>query len=152
MGERKAKVTIRPIKPGDEARCAAIMSRAMRQAFHWAHVPDTDVASFRAATTGETVLVAETNGLVVGFAAIYDPGCFLHHLYVDTDAQGAGIGKALLAEAIRSAGPSLSLKCQVRNDKARRFYRACGWVEDEAPGGEDEYGAWLMIRATRHGS
>ena len=152
MGGRKAKVTIRPLTPDDEARCAGIMSRAMRQAFRWTHVPDTDVASFRAATTGETVLVADAGDEVVGFAAIYEPGCFLHHLYVDTDAQGMGIGKALLAEAVRRAGPFLSLKCQVRNDKARRFYRACGWVEDEAPGGEDEYGAWLHIRATRHGS
>lgn len=143
-----AKMTVRPMMPGDEAQCADIMSHAMRQAFHWARVPDVDAASFGAVTADETVLVAEAGGRVVGFASVYEPGCFLHHLYVDTDVQGTGIGKALLSEAVLRMGPSLSLKCQVRNENARRFYRACGWVEDEGVGGEDEYGAWVSIRAT----
>ena len=142
------KMTLRPMAPGDEARCAGIMSRAMRQAFHWARVPDVDAASFQAFTADETVLVAEADGRVVGFASVYGPGRFLHHLYVDTDVQGMGIGRALLSEAVLRTGPSLSLKCQVRNENARRFYRACGWVEDEGAGGEDEYGPWVSIRAT----
>ena len=142
-------LTIRPKENDDEARCAEIMTQAMRLAFPWVQIAEMDVFAFREVTADEHVLVAEDGGRVLGLAGIYQPGAFLHHLYVDPASHGRGIGRALLAEAVRPAGPCLSLKCQVRNDGARRFYRACGWVEEQPSGERNELGEWLWIRAPR---
>jgi GNAT superfamily N-acetyltransferase len=56
------------------------------------------------------LLVAETGAGVVGFAGAIDtpPGWFLTDLFVDPDAQGRGIGRALLAEALPASGPRLT--------------------------------------------
>jgi len=56
------------------------------------------------------LLVAETDAGVVGFAGAIDtpPGWFLTDLFVDPEAQGRGIGRALLAEALPTSGPRLT--------------------------------------------
>ena len=56
------------------------------------------------------LLVAETDAGVVGFAGAIDtpPGWFLTDLFVDPAAQGHGIGRALLAEALPDDGPRLT--------------------------------------------
>jgi GNAT superfamily N-acetyltransferase len=72
------------------------------------------------------VWVAERDGSIVGFAGV-SPG-WLDHLYVDPDAQNAGIGTALLEHAKRLQPGGLELWVFQRNDGARRFYERHGFA------------------------
>ena len=79
--------------------------------------------------TRSEVWVAEEGGRIVGFAALGD--AVLEHLYVHPDAQGRGVGGALLeqAKACRPAG--FRFWVFQANDRARGFYerRGCTVVE-----------------------
>ena len=75
----------------------------------------------------QDVWVDERDGVVVGFAAVYEAR-LLTGLYVHPDRQGEGIGDALLAEAV-TAGAS-ELWVYEDNPGARRFYERRGWVAE----------------------
>lgn len=72
------------------------------------------------------LLIAETAGGPLGFAAVI--GDTLAGLFVAPAAQGAGIGRALLAAALE-ARPGLTVPVFLRNARARDFYRRNGLVE-----------------------
>ncbi|SFX39368.1 Ribosomal protein S18 acetylase RimI [Janthinobacterium lividum] len=136
---------IRPFSSADTESCTAILALAGRDAFG----PVAGSATFMAATQGEAILVAERGGIVTGFAAVYTgdaPDYFLHHLYVHPAHGGSGIGRQLLAAVVARYGPRLSLKTQLSNTGARRFYARAGWVEDTADSGVDAIGAWIRVR------
>ena len=136
---------IRPFSSADTQPCTAILALAGRDAFG----PVAGSATFTAATQGEAILVAERGGIVTGFAAVYTgdaPDYFLHHLYVHPAHSGSGIGRQLLAAVVARFGPRLSLKTQLSNTGARRFYARAGWVEDAADSGVDAIGAWIRVR------
>lgn len=136
---------IRPFFSADTQSCTAILALAGRDAFG----PVAGSAAFTAATQGEAVLVAERGGIVTGFAAVYTgdaPDYFLHHLYVHPAHSGQGIGAQLLAAVVACHGLHLSLKTQLANTGARRFYARAGWVEDAADRGVDAIGAWIRVR------
>ena len=100
--------TVRPCVKADTAFCIAILALAGRDAFG----PVVDAAAFQAATLGEQILVAECDGVVMGFAAVYTgaaPEHFLHHLYVHPAHSGKGIGAQLLA-AVGAFWPSAELE------------------------------------------
>ena len=143
------KAKVRPFTSEDELACIRVMNEAMGQSFYWTKVESLDTQSFRATTSDEALIVAELAGQVVGFASIYIPDHFLHHLYVDPGVQRKGVGAALLSEMHRIIGSDASLKCQVQNTTARDFYAANGWVEDSGIGGRDELGDWLQLRITK---
>ncbi|WP_161911735.1 GNAT family N-acetyltransferase [Janthinobacterium sp. Ant5-2-1] len=136
---------IRPFASADTEFCTAILALAGRDAFG----PVVGSATFTATTRGEAILVAERGGIVTGFAAVYTgdaPDYFLHHLYVHPAQSGSGIGGQLLAAVVACFGPRLSLKTQLSNTGARRFYARAGWVEDAADSGVDAIGAWIRVR------
>ena len=83
----------------------------------------------------QRVRVAHDGDQLLGFTASTDG--WLHHLYVDTDHQGHGIGRMLLDDAQFSSRGSLSLHVFTRNSHARRFYEAAGFI---ATGGSDGSG------------
>ncbi len=89
------------------------------------HAPAEDAAFFGAAVARGEVTVAELDGRVAGFAAA---GELLDHLYVAPEAQGRGVGGALLdaAKALRPDG--LELWAFQRNERARRFYEKRGFA------------------------
>ncbi len=138
-------VEIRPFVPADGAACATIYTKAARWAFFWTPFPDIDVTAFFAATVGETILVATLHGAVIGFVAFERPDRFIHHLYVDPAHHKLGAGAALLRAAAAVTGPGAHLKCQTRNQTARAFYRAQGWIESDETGGSDASGEWVRI-------
>ena len=92
---------------------------------------DREPAGFRHAMTdgGETMLVAERDGVVVGFASI--KGVMLFGLYVDP-TRGRGAGRLLLAAAedeVRRRGAAvLSLQATLN---AVPFYRKHGFMRQD---------------------
>ena len=85
----------------------------------------------------QRVLVAERDGRPVGFAAVSDG--WLEQLYVEPEAIGTGVGRPLL-DAVKAEHPAgLSLYVFTRNERARRFYEAAGFVlVDEGDGSGNE--------------
>ncbi len=74
------------------------------------------------------VVVAEENGRVVGFGQIDLANREIQAVYVSPDAQGRGVGAALLARleeiALREGLSQLTLKATLN---AESFYAAHGW-------------------------
>ena len=136
--------------PKHSADCAKIYERAWNTA-----LPDyrrtISEEEFLAETGGETTIVALQDAEVMGYISIWEPDCFIHHIYVDPNHQGVGIGTVLLNEAIMLAiARPLSLKCQRANTKAMEFYQHARFQETEEFG-VDSYGPWvkLMRSATK---
>ena len=87
---------------------------------------------------GFTTLIAEQDGRPVGFAAYTNAyvfewaarGCYLLQLWVEDDARGQGIGRALLKAVCRAAkargADFLAWNTMSANAEAQRFYRGLG--------------------------
>jgi GNAT superfamily N-acetyltransferase len=127
----------------DDAACASIF----KQAWHAGHpyAPRRiGLDEFRYETANRSMIVAQAeDGRVLGFAAVYMPDAFVHHLYVDPTQTGQGVGRALLAAAVALAGGRATLKCQARNTRALQFYRREGWTEAEC--GETDGEPWIRM-------
>lgn len=87
---------------------------------------------------GHTFLLAEENGKELGFAGFElnyseGPKAKLHKIYLLPEAQGKGVGKALIlevADRARKAGQkSLLLNVNKYNQKAIDFYLKMGFQE-----------------------
>jgi GNAT superfamily N-acetyltransferase len=72
------------------------------------------------------VWVAELGGVVVGFVSV--AGDHLDHLYLLPGFYGRGIGSLLLDKAKELSPGRLRLWSFQRNDRARVFYEARGFV------------------------
>lgn len=119
----------------------------MFEAFYGAHFEPKSLEAIRehmaAASAIDTVLLAERDGVAVGFASLRLlpqvendlPHAELSDLFVEERARRQGIGRALvgLAETLaKDRGcPQIVLVAGSDNDGARRFYRAVGF-EDHA--------------------
>ncbi|NEC89852.1 GNAT family N-acetyltransferase [Streptomyces sp. SID12501] len=89
-------------------------------------------------------LVAERAGEVIGWAChgpyrdgeIRTDDAELYAIYVDTGQFGAGVGQALLREAVRRCAdakhPRMLLWVLKGNGRARRFYERAGFAADGA--------------------
>ncbi len=97
------------------------------------HTPDEDLAFFASEIGSSLGWVAVESDCVIGFALARNER--LNHLYVDPDSQGAGVGSALLAEAVGAIGPGVRLWTFLRNERARAFYAGHGFVEVERTDG-----------------
>jgi len=85
-----------------------------------------------------TVLLAELDGRAIGYALFMDiynsdlaaPGVLLSDLFVEPEARGCGIGRALIAavarEAVARGAKSVSWGVLERNAAARGFYARLG--------------------------
>ena len=134
-----AAFTIRPATPADAEVLCALHKASVRTLCRGAYTADEIEAwlrdrepqGFRHAMTdgGETMLVAERDGAVVGFASIKETALF--GLYVDP-ATGRGVGRVLLSAAedeVRRRGASvLSLQATLN---AVPFYRQHGFMRQE---------------------
>jgi ribosomal protein S18 acetylase RimI-like enzyme len=134
---------IRDLTEQDEEACALIFARAWAHAFPQ-HKREIDRETFLRETDGELVIVAEQDDVVLGFAAIYRPDDFLHHLYVDPAVHAMGVGRALIEAARERTDGSLRLRCQATNVNALGFYAHLGFREHER--GSDQFGAWIGLR------
>jgi len=120
------------------ALCAIFnAARATNTSFHGVPFTRDD---FIAATEGERILLARVDQDIAGFAAVWAPDRFLHHLYVAPRHQRQGIGRRLLNDCLERFGQPMSLKCLESNVGARRFYESNGWhAQDTAMGPDGPY-------------
>ena len=83
-----------------------------------------------------SIWVAEADGEVVGFAAIDASTKRVWALFIDPEAEGAGIGRALhrqmLTWAQAQGFTTLSLSTD-KGTRAAQFYKRAGWIETGSP-------------------
>jgi RimJ/RimL family protein N-acetyltransferase len=117
-----------------------------------APVPPAGQAFFSERTHPEDVLVAERDGVVVGWGKIEHPTplpasdhvWMITGLAVDPPAQGAGVGRALVEalidEARKRGARRLTLRVFAPNEPARRLYERCGFEVEGVLRGEFRVG------------
>jgi GNAT superfamily N-acetyltransferase len=148
--------TLREATIDDAAAIAAVHWTGRRAVYlplvpeeHWN--TDTQAAGIetwkRRLTAGEIPLVAEADGLVIGFAVVgqatprlgHEPkrDLALHDLWVTPELHGSGISRALLNRALPPAR-SAELWIAAANTGARKFFQKNGFLPDATTGtGED---------------
>ncbi len=131
-------MTIRQAVPGDLDR----VKDCARQAYglyvpRMGKEPAPMVADFEAQIRAGKLHVVELESKVAGFVVFYPRGDHLHveNVAVQPDAQGKGIGKALLGfaedEARRLGLPAVELYTNVKMVENQAFYPALGYVETD---------------------
>lgn len=114
---------------GDAERIADVFLAARRQMTYLPRLhTDEETRAWIAGVVvaRHEVWVAERHGRIAGFAAL--DGQWLEHLYVAPDAQGHGLGAALLSQAKKARPHLLDLHVFQRNTGARRFYERYGFT------------------------
>jgi GNAT superfamily N-acetyltransferase len=119
---------------------ARVLRTAFDERLPWLaglHTPDEDLRFVRDHVLARSqVFGALADGHLIGIIAFHEG--WIDQLYVLPDAQGRGVGTALLAVST-SAWPDLSLWTFQRNTGARRFYERHGFVAvEETDGSSNE--------------
>jgi len=70
--------------------------------------------------------IAEQDGKILGFISLLDH--LIGGLFVDLSSQGKGIGGALIRHAQEIRTQPLSVEVFEKNERARRFYKKCGFT------------------------
>jgi ribosomal protein S18 acetylase RimI-like enzyme len=149
-----ADIRIRTGTPADAPMLAELGARTFRDAFAADNRPE-DMALYLGRTygvaqqtaeltnAGIVTLVAQVDGCPAGFAQLragQPPGCVLGadplevwRFYVDRSWHGMGVAQALMAavrrEAVARGGRTLWLAVWERNERAKGFYRKCGFLD-----------------------
>ena len=127
--EASHPVPIRRAQPED-ADAVAVFYRRVAGAewpFLYPHTPEEDRAFFKKALDDSAVWIATTeDGGIAGFCAARRG--WIDHLFVDHHRHGQGIGRALLAQALKGRR-RVRLWTFQRNTRARAFYAAQGFKE-----------------------
>lgn len=134
---------VRPFEEKDRPALETIY-RECRSVATWLPSAVREKADFARDTEGEVLLVAVgSDGEPVAFVSVWEPGAFIHHIYVRNGWQQKGIGRQLLD----ALGPRLPrpwrLKCVRANDRALAFYLGQGWMEVSS--GVSEDGAYAVL-------
>jgi GNAT superfamily N-acetyltransferase len=121
-------VELRPARADEKDALAQLFRRARNGMTYVPPVPESALPRIAAdiVERHEEVWLAEENGRRLGFLAIRrsrrDGWEVLERLYVEPDAQGRGIGTALLGQAKALRPEGLYLWVFQKNTGARRFY------------------------------
>ena len=112
---------IRRAGPADAEAVAGVFTRAFEELLEFLprlHTAEENLAFFRdLVLPGQEVWVAEEDARVVGFAALDERT--LNHLFVDPQAQGRGVGGALLARAKKQRPDGFCFWVFQQNRRAR---------------------------------
>lgn len=140
--------TIRRSRLDDGSALAKIDAATWTTAVSPAPAPSVGTSFFGNRTRPEEVLVAEADGVVVGYVklgqdiplASHDHVLEVRGLAVDPERHGQGLGRRLveaaLEEALECGAHKLSLRVLSSNDGARRLYAASGFVVEGILRGE----------------
>ncbi|WP_053374464.1 GNAT family N-acetyltransferase [Paenibacillus sp. FJAT-27812] len=121
-----------------------IFLESRRKSFVWANNKEMALEDFDRQTIEEYIILAEEDGHMLGFASLYLPENFIHHLFVHPQFARKGAGSKLLQAAIAKMNKPMTLKCVSQNQIAMQFYEKHGWkkvVEEGSP--EEKY--WVMV-------
>ena len=144
-------MTIRKASKTDASRIAEIHRRSREEAMPWLpdlHTPEEDLWFYEnLVIPDQDVAVHEVNGEITGFIATAQG--WLHHLYVDPDHWGHGIGALLLLSA-QSHNKTLQLWVFQQNTGAIRFYEAHGFTQIERTDGEANEEKFPDIKMSWH--
>lgn len=146
------RIAIRSARDADSARCAEIFLHGRRQAFSWQPADRFGLDDYYDCVRGDSVLVAESDGTVVGFVSLDARAGVIHNLFIDPGWRKRGIGSALLREALgllRGGARPAELACAARNAAARAFYERNGWMPVEEP--SDQPDALVLYRLSQAG-
>jgi GNAT superfamily N-acetyltransferase len=128
-----ASLQIRPYRPDDLDAVVALWYRSWHASLPGLRHPHPIEAWHRRfreeIAQQEAVWVAERDGRLVGFLALYEARGYLDQVYVEPELRGQGIGTALLAQARRLCPSGLTLHALQANMAARAFYARHGFVE-----------------------
>jgi GNAT superfamily N-acetyltransferase len=102
--------------------------------FLYPHTHEEDLAHFGQAFVRGVVWVAVEEGRIVGLCAVRRG--WIDHLYVEHARHGRGLGRALLAAALRRRR-RVRLWTFQRNTRSRGFYRLQGFDEVRLTNGAD---------------
>ncbi|MBD1577026.1 GNAT family N-acetyltransferase [Vibrio sp. S11_S32] len=95
--------------------------------FTWLDTRQFKLSDFERDTDGEQIWVAVEGEDVIGFISIWEPECFIHHLFVRPQKLRTGVGLKLLTIG-KQYYSELSLKCLVANENAVGFYHSVGFT------------------------
>jgi len=130
-------MSLRKATKSDAARIADIHRASRMGAMPWLpdlHTPAEDLWFYEnLVIPDQDVMVYEVDGTIAGFISCADG--WLHHLYVDPEYWGKGLGAVLLLHA-QAHNKSLQLWVFQQNEKARGFYAAHGFSELELTDGK----------------
>ena len=135
---------IRSFEEKDRQKLSEIYLLCRIQTFYWTDSSLFTLNDFDAHTRDEDIWVAEYDDQIAGFMAVWPPGAFIHHLYIDARYRGKGTGQALLALAAQTYPTPLSLKCLIKNEAAVQFYRALNWEVRDS--GTDSLGDYYLMQ------
>ena len=138
-----------PARPEDAGRLGAFLLTAFDEAgtgaLGWTGATPETIRSMAEprflqgllARPGARLFLAEQDGAVVGFAALRELGTWeveLAGVIVRESRTGAGVGTALVDAVIESARAAgmrrVTVKTEAANERARAFYRYCGFLEE----------------------
>lgn len=134
------------IKKTDHDILRTLFLKERQATFYWLDPATFQLNDFDRNTKGEVILVARIGGIPVGFISIWMRDRFIHHLYVDQQYHGKGIGTALLKAALDKTSLPITLKCLENNTKATIFYEKKGFTIKER--GRSEHGAYIVFELT----
>ena len=145
-------VNLRRAAPADADAVSHVLLRSREEELPWLAVIHRPVELRQ--WVGEDVVpghwawVALVEGRVVGVVAMADG--WLEQLYVLPEAQGHGVGRALLDVAKENSGGLLQIHVLQRHARAQRFYAAAGFVVTAAgPGDADADGEPDLVMTWR---
>ena len=143
-------LTIRKARDAqDIAAAAALYERSGTAAFTWRPSGHFKAEDFIRFAQDEEVWLAFMAEALVGVVSVFVADSFVHCLYIDTDAQRLGVGRALAARVRKVTARPLTLKLDTPNQDAIAFYEATGWKRLDGPGdfGVDAFGvSWARYR------
>jgi N-acetylglutamate synthase-like GNAT family acetyltransferase len=142
MGKEAAEsnpASFGPARVEDAAAIAALIHRAFAQ-YRGQIRPEPSALgesaeSIRAALEQESVVVARRDGRIIGCVSVQerDAVAYARRLAVEPAERGAGVGRALMAEAervARSLGfPRLRVETRLAFVENRAFFRSLGFIE-----------------------
>jgi len=107
--------------------------------FTWLDSSNFELTDFDRDTEGEQIWLAMVSDQVVGFISIWQPDCFIHHLFVSPSCLHSSIG-ARLMDISKQHYPALTLKCLVANQNAVDFYCSQGFdISETVERGAESY-------------
>jgi ribosomal protein S18 acetylase RimI-like enzyme len=129
------RVALRPIQPADRAPLYAIHKAAMgpvvAQVYGW---DEQDQRERWRTTAHDGLQVIEVDGAVAGYLEVADHNDHIEirNIVLAPEAQGRGVGGALIADIIARAakrGRDVRLRVHTVNHRAQAVYRRLGFVE-----------------------